>query len=175
MFRFKPLVEEDLILLYQWFQVPHIKKWYARGQHFSFDMIKEKYLPRINHPEIHNFIVYFDDRPIGYIQCYHLNTFLPEGVTDHQHPLFRQYSPDRLVGIDLFVADENVLSKGYGSLMLTQFIEEYVKGQFEAVVVDPKKDNIVAIQFFRKNGFICLPVDECSQHALMMLNMKGDE
>lgn len=48
MFRFKPLVEEDLILLYQWFQVPHIKKWYARGQHFSFDMIKEKYLPRIN-------------------------------------------------------------------------------------------------------------------------------
>jgi aminoglycoside 6'-N-acetyltransferase len=104
-----------------------------------------------------------------------LSTFLPEGVADHQHLLFTQYSPDKVAGIDLYLADENALSKGYGSLILTQFIEEYVKGQFETVVVDPKKDNIVAIQFFRKNGFICLPVDECSQHALMMLNMKGDE
>ncbi len=171
MFQFKPLGEEDLKLLHQWFQVPHVKKWYARDQHFSFDMIREKYLPRINHPGIHNFIFYLDDRPIGYIQLYHLSTFLPEGVADHQHPLFTQYSPDKVAGIDLFLADENVLSKGYGSLMLTQFIEEYVKGQFEAVIVDPQKDNIIAIQFFRKNGFDIFPVDKKNLHELMMLKV----
>lgn len=174
MFRFKPLGEEDLTLLYQWFQVPHVKKWYAREQHYSLDMIKNKYRSRINHSEIHNFIIYLDDLPIGYIQLYRLSTFLPEGFTDHHHPLFQQYSPDKLAGIDLFIADENSLRKGYGSTMLTRFIDEHVKGKFEAVIVDPKEDNTVAIQFFRKNDFVCFPVDEESQHTLMVLKVKTD-
>lgn len=76
------------------------------------------------------------------------------------------------MGIDLFVADENALHKGYGSIMLTRFIEEYIKGQFEAVVVDPKKNNTVAIQFFRKNGFACFPVGEDSDHMLMVLKVE---
>lgn len=171
MFRFKPLGEEDLKLLYQWFQVPHIKKWYARGQDFTFEMIEKKYQPRINQSALRNFIFYVNECPIGYIQLYQVSDFLPEGVADYHHHLFEQYPPNRLAGIDLFIADENALGKGYGSMMLTHFIEQYVKDNFSAVVVDPLKDNIIAIQFFRKNGFDTFPVDKKNLHELMVLKV----
>ena len=37
----KPLTEEDLPLLYNWFQKPHIKQLYARGEDYSLEMIKK--------------------------------------------------------------------------------------------------------------------------------------
>jgi aminoglycoside 6'-N-acetyltransferase len=172
MFQFKPLKEEDLTLLFQWFQVPHIKKWYARDQHFTFKMIKEKYLPRIDHPEITSYICYEGDRALGYIQLYYVSSFLPEGVGDYHHPLFKQYSPHKLAGIDLFMADENSFRKGYGSILLRQFIYAYVRGKFEALVVDPQKDNTAAIQFFRKNGFVSFPAGNDSDHMLMVLKVE---
>jgi aminoglycoside 6'-N-acetyltransferase len=59
---FKSLTENDLPLLYAWFQKQHVKQWYARGENYTIDMIREKYLPRILHPEsIPNFIVYADN------------------------------------------------------------------------------------------------------------------
>lgn len=167
---FKPLKETDLSLLYVWFQVTHVKKWYARGQDFTFEMIQNKYGPRINHPTLRNFICYFDDSPIGYVQLYPINSFLPEGVADYHHSLFKEYSPAKLAGIDLFIANQNILGKGYGSLMLTHFINKYVKGKFEAVVVDPKTDNTIAIDFFRKNGFVPFPEND-SSHYLMVLKV----
>lgn len=44
---FKPLTENDLPLLHDWFQKSHVKQWYAREENYTIDMIKEKYLPRI--------------------------------------------------------------------------------------------------------------------------------
>jgi aminoglycoside 6'-N-acetyltransferase len=151
---FKPLTESDLPLLHDWFQKPHIKKWYARGVQYTFDMIKEKYLPRIlNSSLIPNFIVYADNVPIGYIQLYCLKNSLPDGVIDYNHPLFDNSDPNEMAGIDLFIADENYLKKGYASVALENFIKEYIQGKFTLVVTDPLKSNKNAIQFFENNKF----------------------
>jgi len=103
---FKPLHEDNLALLHQWFQKPHIKQWYARGESFTFEMIVEKYLSRIQNPnKIPNYMIHLDGNPIGYIQLYHLSYSLPDGVKDHNHPIFDEFKPKDIAGIDLFIAE----------------------------------------------------------------------
>ncbi|HLB42375.1 MAG TPA: GNAT family N-acetyltransferase [Gammaproteobacteria bacterium] len=166
---FKPLTENDLPLMFNWFQKPHVKQWYARGENYTLDMIREKYLPRILHPEsILNFIVYVGNTPIGYIQLYCVKGSLPDGVIDYTHPLFDNFKPNEIAGVDLFIADENYLKKGYATLTLTNFIKEYVQGKFILLVTDPLKINKNAIQFFKRNGFKKLPFHQ-SQAANELL------
>src|SRR5688500_11834457 len=144
---FKKLNENDLKLLHQWFQTPHVLKCYARDKKYSFEEIKEKYLQRINDASVPNFIIHAQDKPIGYIQCYYLTDHLPEGIVDYSHPLFNDFKPNELVGIDLFIADKNYLRTGFSSEALALFINTYLKEKFKAVLVDPLKQNITAISF----------------------------
>src|SRR3990167_9099177 len=99
----------DLKLLHQWFQIPHVLRWYARNEKYTFEMIQEKYLPRINDATIPSFIICDHDKPVGYIQFYHVTEHLPEGVANYNHPVFNDFKPNEIVGIDLFIADENYL------------------------------------------------------------------
>ena len=151
---FKLLTENDLSLLHNWFQKPHVKQWYARDENYTLDMIREKYLPRILHPElIPNFIVYADNTPIGYIQLYCVKDSLPDGVTDYKHLLFDNFKSNEIAGVDLFIADENYLKRGYATLTLNCFIKEYVERKFTLLITDPLKSNKNAIQLFERNGF----------------------
>jgi aminoglycoside 6'-N-acetyltransferase len=151
---FRPLSETDLLLLHNWFQKPHVKEWYARDVHYTPDMIREKYLPRILDPKsIPNFIIYADDIPIGYIQLYCLKYNLPDGVDDYSHSLFIDYNAEKIAGIDFFIADTDYLNKGYASLALKNFIDEHIRGLFSVVISDPLKKNNNAIHFLERNGF----------------------
>lgn len=151
---FVPLAEKHLALLHQWFQIPHVKKWYARDVSYTPEMIEGKYLPRIkDKKKIPNYIVTLDGQPIGYIQMYNLKYSLPDGVDSYDHPLFKNYAPNRIVGIDLFIAETAYLRKGFGSAMLAKFIKEKIINNFDLVVADPLKINKQAIKLFAKNGF----------------------
>jgi aminoglycoside 6'-N-acetyltransferase len=166
---FKPLCEDDLVLLHQWFHKPHIKQWYARGESFTFAMIAEKYLPRIRNPNnIPNYFIYLDGNPIGYIQLYHLSYGLPDGVKDRSHSLFHEFKPEEIAGIDLFIAEEKYLGSGISSNMLATFIRNYIKGKFKAVVSDPVVQNTRAISYFEKNGFKRWKQDADNLNQLML-------
>tara|TARA_R110000868_G_scaffold208838_3_gene458383 strand:+ start:689 stop:1231 length:543 start_codon:yes stop_codon:yes gene_type:complete len=170
---FEPLLEEHLELLHQWFQIPHVKEWYARGESFTHEMIVDKYLPRIkDQASILNFIICVNGKPIGYIQLYCLSHYLPEGVSDRNHPLFEKYKPNELAGIDIFIADEQYLGTGIGSSALSEFINTYIKGKFKAVVSDPVKQNVRAIIFFEKNGFVKIDDHHDSYHLLMLYKIE---
>jgi aminoglycoside 6'-N-acetyltransferase len=169
---FKSLTEDDFPILHDWFQKPHIKQWYARGEDYSIDMIKEKYLPRILNPHsIPNFIIYADNTPIGYIQLYCIKDSLPDGVTDYNHPLFDNFNPNEIAGIDLFIADENYLKKGYATLALTNFIKQFVQRQFTLLITDPLKSNKNAIHFFEKYGFNKFKHKNNTENELMTLHI----
>lgn len=168
---FKKLNENDIKLLHQWFQIPHVLKWYARDEKYTLEMIEEKYRQRINDASIPNFIIYDQDRPVGYIQYYHVTEHLPEGITDYSHPLFKDYKPNELIGIDLFIADENHLRTGFGSEALGLFINAYLKEKFKAVLVDPLKQNTAAILFFEKNEFRHIQSHDVN-HDLMLLKLE---
>ena len=59
MIYFKPLQEDDLRVLYEWFQEPTINQLYARGQSWSLKDIENKYLSRLREQDnVPSFIVY---------------------------------------------------------------------------------------------------------------------
>jgi RimJ/RimL family protein N-acetyltransferase len=175
---FKPLAEDDLLLLHQWFQMPHVFQWYARGNKYTLDMIREKYLPRIKQPEnISSFIIYIHNHAVGYIHFYSVNKHLPDGVNGYDHALFKKYKPEQIAGIDIFIADGKYLNRGYGSKALSQFINKYVKEKFQALVSDSLKSNRRAILFFKRNGFESLldEKNENNENELMLLKIDNKD
>ena len=164
---FKRINKKDLKLLHKWFQIPHVLKWYARGEKYTLKRIEEKYIPRINNPTITNFIIYDHDKEVGYIQFYLLTDHYPEGIKNNNHPLFKDFKLEELVGIDFFIAEENYLHTGFSSYALNEFIKKYIQGKFQAVLVDPDKENSIAIRFFEKNGFKQI-LSQDNQHDLMV-------
>lgn len=68
---FKPLQENDLELLCKWLDMPHVKEWWNDG--LNHDEIKEKYRKRIGDTIVVPFIVYLDNKPIGFIHTVNYN------------------------------------------------------------------------------------------------------
>lgn len=163
------LCEKDLILLHQWFQKEHVLQWYARGVRYTLEMIREKYFPRLDDPDLISYIIHVNDIPVGYIQIYSLDRYLPDGVSGYTHPLFAMYSPQDLAGIDIFIADELYLGKGYGSKVLKSFINTYVKNRYRAVITDPAIENEHAVAFFSNNGFHELEAIKSDKNRLLIL------
>lgn len=168
---FRRMTEQDFSLLHKWFQNPRIREWYARGEAFSLEMIRQKYLPRILHSQsIPNYIIYINETAVGYIQCYHVSEHLPEGM-DQDDLLFRQYMPEELAGIDMFIGEDEFLHKGHASKALSAFLRKKLRGRFQAVVVDPMKSNRQAVLFFERNGFAHISRNRDSEHDLMLLEL----
>ena len=165
---FKPLNENDLPLLYRWFQEPIVNQWYARRKHWSLDEITEKYQPRISGKQnIPSFIVYRDEVPVGFIQHYRFESGFPEGIKGLHNLLFKQYYQNDLVGIDLFIADPNMRGKGFGVQLIQQFTEAFLR-EFSAIVVDPEINNINALRCYEKAGFKQTAFSEDKNHMIMI-------
>ncbi|WP_454785822.1 GNAT family N-acetyltransferase [Legionella sp. WA2024007413] len=167
-FIFKPLSENDLTLLYHWFQEPLINQWYARDQSWSFEKIQQKYLPRIlGEDKVPSFIIYSGDLPLGFIQYYYLSDHLPEGVHHNNHPLFHCYSPHKLAGIDLFIASSNQRGKGLGKQILDSFVTK-LPNTIDAILVDPQVYNHQAIHCYEKAGFTRTDYSEDNAYLILI-------
>lgn len=166
-FLFEPLCESDVDYLYHWFQEPVINQWYARGQHWSYEDIKQKYLPRIQGKDnTPSFIIYKNEHPIGFIQYYCLSEHLPEGIQSFNHALFKSYQPHELVGLDLFVADQDNRGRGFGEQILNQFVLKLPLST-KAIIVDPDINNHRAIRCYVKAGF--RPTNYSEDEAYLLL------
>ncbi|QMT60029.1 GNAT family N-acetyltransferase [Legionella sp. PC997] len=167
-FIFKPLTENDLILLYQWFQEPVINQWYARGKLWSLKDIKEKYLPRVlRGHNVPSFIIYINGLPLGFIQYYCLSNHVPEGIGHKNHPLFHLYQPNNLAGIDLFIASSNQRGKGLGQQIIESFITE-LPNSINAILVDPAVNNHQAIRCYEKAGFKRTNYSEDNSYLILL-------
>lgn len=145
-FNFKPLNEAQLSLLTRWLNYKHLQEWWNSGE-ITLENVREKYLPRIiGSDSARPYIIYLDEIPIGYIQYYYVSAGDPNWWPDE---------PGRdVIGIDQFIADINLLDKGYGTMMITQFIR-YLDNEItiSEVRVDPRPDNLRAIRCYEKVGF----------------------
>ena len=167
MIEFKPLHKDDLQLLYQWFQEPTINQLYARSQKWSLKDIENKYLPRLTgHDNVPSFIIYSDNNPIGFIQYYCLSEHYPEGI-QKVSSLFKNYQPNQIAGIDLFIATQENRGQGLGVIIINQFINEFLS-HFRLVVVDPNHNNIQAIRCYKKSGFQESNYSEAPDYVLMI-------
>ncbi|MBN9227499.1 MULTISPECIES: GNAT family N-acetyltransferase [Legionella] len=171
-FNFKPLHEQDINLLYHWFQEPNINRWYARGMVWSLDMVTKKYLPRIyGQDNVPSFIVYLDKQAIGFIQYYCFKDHLPEGISHTKNALFQKYQPNELAGVDLFIAAGDNRGKGLGKHMLDIFTEN-LPNTFRAVVVDPAINNYQAIHCYEKAGFQHTEYSEDKDYLLLLKTLR---
>lgn len=175
MFKFKTLNQNDLTLIYQWFQEPSINQWYARGKYWSLEAIREKYRPRLLGQEnVPSFIIYKDETPIGFIQYYQFEQGFPEGIHGQHNLLLQQYKQADLVGIDLFIAEGNMRGQGFGVKIINQFIEDFLTN-FSAAVVDPQVLNINAIGCYEKSGFMKTSFSEDPNYLVMVKRLINPE
>ena len=166
---FRPLETDDLAKIHVWFQVPEVKKWYARDDDWALDKVKEKYLPRLQGAvNVPSFIINLNTEEIGFIQYYPLTEGLPETLTAE---LAKEYKIDleNSAGIDLFIAREDMLGKGIGVTIINDFLKDIVPKNFHIIFVDPEVKNLRAIRAYEKCGFVKLKITDSNKYFLMNL------
>jgi RimJ/RimL family protein N-acetyltransferase len=146
-FKFKDLQESDLPDLVEWLSRNHLQEWWRSGE-ITLEKVREKYIPRIFDKDTAKpYLAYLEEKPFGYIQYY----WASEGDSN--------WWPDSpgtdTIGIDQFIADENNLNQGYGTIMITQFINFLLNNiHVSEIRVDPNPNNIRAIRCYEKIGFL---------------------
>lgn len=142
-FTFQPLKESDLPLLFEWLALPRVGAWWRESR--DWKTFQEKYTKKfINVNDVGSFIAYHKSKPIGYIQWYDVA----------QCPIRNEQYPERTFGIDLFIADANYIGKGYGPLLMKQFIQAKIMPKNPSkIITDPEITNTQAIRAYEKVGF----------------------
>jgi len=140
---FNKLTEKHFPLLLKWLGISHVKQWWDKNIDWTIEKVKIKYGPRVANKDIKCFIIEYEEVPIGYIQIYDAYKF----------PRSKTFSglPTNLGAIDFFIAEEEYLGKGLGSLIISKFIEEH--NSFDHLFVDPDSENIAALKTYLKVGF----------------------
>jgi aminoglycoside 6'-N-acetyltransferase len=144
---FRPLVHTDLQQMFQWHRNASVSRWYGSMPE-SFAEIESKYLPRISGDvPVRCYIVDYDRQPVGYIQTYRI---------DHDAEYSRALGVDRdAAGVDLFIGENDFRYRGFGALMLQEFVKRVVfeDSTVSCCVIAPVESNKAAIRAYRKAGF----------------------
>lgn len=109
-FSFKKLAQDDWPLLLEWFKEPHVEKWWPTPEE---NELMEYFLEKIRSKSTFGFVVFLDEKPMGYIQYYYIDR---NKVTSGS--LLPPLPDETTVGIDQFIGDPHYLYKGYGTLFI---------------------------------------------------------
>ena len=144
---FRDLVRDDLVLLFNWLDRPHVKRWYSR-EPSSFAEVAAKYGPRAEEGSaVRAFIIQADNADVGYIQAYAIDSF-----PDYERLTGAEKG---VLGMDLFIADEWRTGHGLGTTVIRRFVEDVLVGQYgaAAIVAGPNDGDLAGIRAFEKAGF----------------------
>lgn len=169
---FVALSSDHFSLLHKWMQEPHVLQWWGEGKTWSFEEIQKKYhsytlgykIEQGMEKPIFPFIIYFKEQPIGFIQFY--NAFDHE--MGYKVEEIWANSSKSLAAIDFYIGDTQHIGKGLGAEVLKSFLHQYVFPSFAACLVDPEKNNKIAIKTYAKAGFTTL--QEQASSIIMIAN-----
>jgi RimJ/RimL family protein N-acetyltransferase len=141
-YQFAPFREEHVALMRDWPGRPHVAEWWDGVP--SLDEIRGEYC---RPTDIDPYIVYLDDRPIGFIQSYRAM-----GSADGW---WRDIDDPGIVGIDQFIGEQDLLGQGHGTAMIRAFVDRLLADpSVTKVQVDPHPANARAIRCYEKVGFV---------------------
>lgn len=147
-FEFAPFQTQHLPLWDKWIKLPFIKEtWFVEGYQPA-DYIHQKITGNgYDYP----FVIMADDQPIGYIVCCDLYAY--RKLCPEPKGLFTNETPGTFC-VDLFIAEEDYLNRGYGTAIMQRFIHKLID-EFGAkkIVIDPAATNKRAIRCYEKAGF----------------------
>jgi RimJ/RimL family protein N-acetyltransferase len=162
---FRPLLADDLPLLHEWLQREHVRRWWG-DEYNELDSVVAHYRPAIDGTDPTDlYLILLDATPRGYIETYL--------VVDH--PPYEEHVQvgPRVAGVDLFLADAELLGRGLGPRVLEAFVDEVVlaRDDVDAVIATPQCENVASIRAFEKAGFrrvrIVSDPEEPGPHQLM--------
>ena len=159
-FRFVPLAEHHLPLLFGWLNRSHVAKWWDGP--VSSAEVRAKYLPRLSSTSVSPYIAFLNEAPAGFIQSY-----VAAEQDDDWWPGERDPG---VVGTDQFLADSDSLGRGLGTEMLGQFVRlQFENPAVTSIQTDPSPNNIRAIRCYEKVGFRKLGVLETPRGPTLLM------
>jgi AacA4 family aminoglycoside N(6')-acetyltransferase len=157
------MFEQDLAMLHEWLNRPHVLEWWG-GQRPTLGMVREKYEPRIMAEEqVTPYIALLDDKPFAFAQTY--------VVTGSGGGWWAGETDPGARGIDQFIADPNLLGKGFGTALVSAMADLlFADPSVSRIQADPAPSNTRAIHVYEKAGFRRAGVIETPDgHAILML------
>jgi AacA4 family aminoglycoside N(6')-acetyltransferase len=142
------MTEQDIPLLHDWLQRPHVVEWWGSEDGTpSIVQTHEWYAPRVLASEnVTPYIALFSGKPMAYAQSYVAMGSGDGWWTAETDPGVR--------GIDVFVADENILNKGIGTGVVSALVRRlFTEPAVTKIQADPNPLNTRAIRCYEKAGF----------------------
>ncbi len=131
---------DDARLLDDWRRRPHVQAGF--GEEDPPDWEEELAINEDWHDPV---IAEVDGRPIGYME-------IIDPAREETH--YWGDVEDNLRALDIFVADERDLGKGYGAEMMRLALGRcFAAPEVKAVIIDPLVSNPRAIRFYERLGF----------------------
>ena len=166
---FKALSESHLPLLLKWLETDHVKLWWDQDIKWTLELIQDKYshyikrykrlqlADQVIEKPMYSYVIYADNKPIGYVQYYDKHDFPPKQGYDTSE------LPQSCAGLDYYIGEVDFIGKGIGSKTLERFIEFYVAQKFDYVFVDPDTGNNNAISSYKNVGFTIIKrINDCN-------------
>lgn len=144
--QFRPLVADDLRLLHEWLQRDHVRRWWSK--HPMYEDVVDEYLPAIEGDDPTDlYVIVLGERPVGFIQTYLVDDYSEWAALVDVGP--------GAAGVDLFIADAELIGRGIGTEVLRAFTREIVfaRPATTLCIADPEALNSASIRAFEKAGF----------------------
>lgn len=134
-YAFRPVLKNDLALLRDWRQEPHVRAWWDAGEPEEDDLKDVR---------VAQWIVSLDDRPFAFMQDYDVH-----GWAGHHFASL----PAGSRGIDQFIGAPEMTGKGHGPAFITERVKALFADGVPVVATDPDPENARAIAAYKKVGF----------------------
>ncbi len=136
--------QNDYLLLHHWCSNKNVYEWFEQ-RILSVEEIQNKYHKKIMENKQKLLIIQYDNQDIGLVQIYPYEDDLDIPELNKYHSLYEY---------DLFIGEEEYLSKGIGS-MVVKLVNEMIYNNYHAdgIILRPFKRNIRAIKCYQKNNF----------------------
>jgi len=160
---FRPLAHDDIPVVAGWLEQPHVREWWIE----SVEEAVWERAPGIEGDRpTDQYVIVVDGRDVGMIQTYL--------VEDHPDWAAIVGTEDGLAGVDLFVGDADLIGRGIGPQVLSQFTREIVfaRPRTAAVIATVEEPNRRSWRAFEKAGFrhVRDVEEEGLPHRLMRLD-----
>lgn len=165
---FRPLVHDDLPLLFEWVHREHVKRWWYPDE--SYEEFAREYVDALEGREATDvYVVELDRRAIGAIQTY--------VVADHPEWEALVHAGPGVAGVDLLIGEPELIGRGLGPEILRAFTDEFVfaRAEVSACVAGVEPANERSLRAFAKAGFrpVLDYVEEGRPHRLFRLDRQS--
>jgi aminoglycoside 6'-N-acetyltransferase len=140
---FEPLRTDDLLLVREWLDREHVRRWWRDAD----ESLRHAEDALAGRDRTRYFVIVLDGRPVGLIQTYLLGD-------EPEWAVLIGESPDG-AGVDLLIGEADAVGRGLGPQVLERFAREIVfaNPQTTALVATVEEPNRRSWRAFEKAGF----------------------